>query len=83
MKKKIKTEMDDELLPEYDMRKLLKGGVRGKYAERYRAGTNLVLLDPDVAKAFADDAAVNQALRLVIELTNLRNGKKRSAVKSR
>jgi len=42
--KKPKTEMNDELRPEYDLRKLLKGGVRGKYAERYRAGTNLVLV---------------------------------------
>ena len=38
-------------------------GVRGKYAERYTEGTNIVLLDPDVAKEFADDEAVNQALR--------------------
>ena len=50
MKKKIKNEMSDELRPEYDLGKLLKGGVRGKYTERYRAGTNLVLLDPDIAK---------------------------------
>ena len=60
--------MDDELRPEYDLRKLLKGGVRGKYAERYRAGTNWVLLDPDVAKAFPNEEAVNDALRLVIKL---------------
>jgi hypothetical protein len=44
MKKKRKSEMDDELRPEYDLHELLKGGVRGKYAERYRAGTNLVPL---------------------------------------
>jgi len=62
------TEMDDELRPEYDLRTLLKDGVRGKYVERYRAGTNLVLLDPDVAKAFPDETAVNEALRLVIQL---------------
>ncbi len=62
------TEMDDELRPEYDLRVLLKDGVRGKYVERYRAGTNLVLLDPDVAKAFPDETAVNEALRLVIQL---------------
>lgn len=66
------TEMDDELRPEYDLGMLLKDGVRGKYAERYRAGTNLVLLDPDVAKAFPDDAAVNEALRLVIQLGEIR-----------
>ena len=79
--KKPKTEMNDELRPEYDLRKLLKGGVRGKYAERYRAGTNLVLLDPDVAKAFPNEEAVNNALRLVIQLTKIPNGKKRGAAR--
>ncbi len=82
MKKKSKTEMDDELRPEYDLRKLLKGGVRGKYAERYRAGTNLVLLAPDVAKAFPNEEAVNDALRLVIQLTKIPNGKKRGTAKA-
>lgn len=42
-------EMDDELRAEYDLHELLKGGVSGKYAERYRAGTNLVLSGPRVA----------------------------------
>ena len=60
--------MNDELRPEYDLGRLLKGGVRGKYAKRYHAGTNLVLLDPDVRKAFRSERAVNDALRLVIEL---------------
>ena len=60
--------MNDELHPEYDLGQLLKGGVRGKYAKRYHAGTNLVLLDPDVRKAFRSERAVNDALRLVIEL---------------
>jgi hypothetical protein len=45
--------------PHYDFR----GGVRGKYASRYRAGTNVVVLDPDVAAVFPDAAAVNRALR--------------------
>jgi hypothetical protein len=62
------SEMDDELRPEYDLRELLKGGVRGKYVTRYRAGANLMLLDPAVAKAFPHAAAVNEALRLVIQL---------------
>lgn len=70
MKKKT-TEMDDELLPEYDMKVLLKGGVRGKYAQKYREGTNLVLLEPDVAKAFPNEKAVNEALRLVMKLTKV------------
>ena len=82
MQKNIKSEMDDELRPEYDLRKLLKGGIRGKYAERYRAGTNLVLLAPDVAKAFPNAEAVNEALRLVIRLTKIPNGKKRNAAKA-
>ena len=50
---------NDELRPEYDLR----GGVRGKYYERYKAGTNVVLLEPDVAKVFRDSATVNEALR--------------------
>ena len=49
--KNIQTEMDDELRPEYDLRELLKDGVRGKYAEQYSTSTNLVLLDRDVAEA--------------------------------
>jgi hypothetical protein len=68
MKKDSNQEMDDDLRPEYDLTQLLKGGVRGKYAERYRAGTNLVLLAPDVAHAFPTEEAVNQALRLVLPL---------------
>jgi len=58
----------DELRPEYDMRQLLKGAVRGKYAKRFHAGTNLILLEPGIRKAFRDERAVNEALRLVIEL---------------
>jgi len=76
------SEMDDELRPEYDLHQLLKGGVRGKYVARYRAGTNLVLLDPDVAKAFPDEAAVNEALRLVIRLTEIQRGKKEVVAKA-
>jgi len=82
MKKKRTDEMNDELRPEYDLRQLLKGGVRGKYAARYRAGTNLVLLAPDVAKAFANDVgAINDALRLVIQMNKLPMGKRRRLVK--
>lgn len=66
--KKRSDKTGDELRPEYDLRQLLKGGVRGKYAKRYQAGTNLVLLDPDIRKAFRSERAVNDALRLVIEL---------------
>jgi hypothetical protein len=65
--KKVESEADDELRPEYDLSQL-KGRVRGKYVERYRAGTNLVLLEPDVAAAFPDGKAVNEALRLLIKV---------------
>ncbi len=67
MKKEFEDEMSDELLPEYDFAQM-EGSVRGKYVERYRAGTNLALLDPDVAKAFPDDKAVNDALRLLMQI---------------
>jgi len=67
MKKvEAKTE-DDELRPEYDLSEL-QGRVRGKYAERYGAGANLVLLEPDVAAAFPDAKTVNETLRLLIKL---------------
>lgn len=62
---------EDELRPEYDLSQLLKGGIRGKYAERYQAGTNLALLEPDVAQAFPNDEAVNEALRLVLQISKL------------
>ena len=57
---------DDDLRPEYDA-SVLKGGVRGKYLERFRAGTNLVLLAPDVRAAFPTDESVNQALRRLMQ----------------
>jgi hypothetical protein len=66
MKKEV-DELEDELRPEYDFSKMA-GGVRGKYVDRYRAGTNLVLLDPDIAHAFPTDASVNEALRLLLQI---------------
>jgi len=66
MKKKTeKRERRDELRREYDLSKL-KGAIRGKYTARYRAGTNLVLLSPDVAAYFPDEQSVNTALRALI-----------------
>ena len=65
--KRVEVEPEDEMRPEYDLSQL-KGRVRGKYAERYREGTNLVLLDPDVAAAFPDAKAVNEALRLLMDV---------------
>ena len=67
MKNKIEIEPNDELRPEYDFSQL-KGGVKGKYVQQYRAGTNLALLAPDVAQAFPTDAAVNEALRQLINI---------------
>jgi hypothetical protein len=60
-----KINMDNGMRREYDFAEM-KGGVRGKYAKRYREGTNIVLLEPDVAEAFPNDEAVNQALRGVL-----------------
>jgi hypothetical protein len=71
MKTQQKPAVVDDLRPEYDLAALLPAGVRGKYAERYREGTNLVLLDPDVAAAFPAGKGVNEALRLVLQLTKL------------
>lgn len=62
---------EDELRPEYDLEELLKNAVRGKYADRYKEGTNLVLLAPDVADAFPDEQSVNDALRLVMQLAKI------------
>ncbi|MFO0127982.1 MAG: hypothetical protein ACK54J_12330 [Pseudanabaena sp.] len=60
-------DLEDDLRPEYDFSRM-KGGVRGKYVERYRTGTNIVLLDPDVALAFPTSEAVNEALRLLMQI---------------
>jgi hypothetical protein len=76
MKKEV-DELEDELRPEYDFA-AMQGGVRGKYVQRYRfakgdatrTGTNLVLLDPDIAKAFPTDASVNEALRLLLQIAD-------------
>lgn len=65
--KRVDAEQEDEMRPEYDFSQL-EGRVRGKYVERYREGTNLVLLDPDVAAAFPDAKAVNEALRLLMDV---------------
>jgi hypothetical protein len=54
---------NDEILPEYDFSK----GVRNKYAERYAEGTNLVLLEPDLAEHFPDSESVSRALRAYLK----------------
>ena len=55
---------DEQMRAEYDIR----GGVRGKYYERYRQGTNVVVLEPDVAAVFRDAESVNRALRMLIQV---------------
>ena len=66
--KKSDTEQEN-IRPEYDFSSL-EGGVRGKYYARVAAGSNLVLLDPDVAKAFPSQEAVNRALRMLAEIAH-------------
>ena len=63
MKKELDIDGGD-LRPEYDLSQL-QGGVRGKYYQRAKAGTNLVLIEPDLAGLFPDSEAVNRALRVV------------------
>jgi hypothetical protein len=74
MSERRRTNSDDRLLPEYDF----TGAVRGKYYERYRRGTNVVLLDPDVAIVFKDSTAVNDALRLLVSLAQAKVPRRRT-----
>jgi hypothetical protein len=66
MKKASAKRIDDDLRPEYDLSQL-KGGVRGKYHRQAAAGTNLVLIEPELASVFPDSASVNRALRLLVD----------------
>jgi len=70
--------LEDELRPEYDFSKMKLVG-RGIYAERYRSGTNLVLLEPDVRKAFPDDESINQALRAIAKAAQSKASRARKA----
>ncbi len=65
--KKVKSDMTDELRPEYK-RSDFGEIVRGKYANQIKEETNVVLLEPDIAKAFPNDEAVNKALRYLLEM---------------
>jgi hypothetical protein len=58
------------------------GGVRGKYAKRYAEGTNVVVLDPDVASVFKDAESVNETLRAVVRIIDLQSHKGRAAGRS-
>ena len=62
--KRKESELKDEMRPEYDFTRMKIVG-RGIYRERYRSGTNLVLLELEVRKAFPDDESVNEALRVI------------------
>jgi len=70
----MKKDRSDELRREYH-RKDLGRGVRGKYLARYRKGTNLVLLSPDVAAAFRNEDSVNEALRGLIKVADRNVGR--------
>lgn len=65
MKKPDEHRRNGDMRPEYDFTSM-KGGMRGKYYKRYRKGTNVVLLEPDVAEAFPTEGAVNEALRGIL-----------------
>ena len=83
MRKALAKRHDDDLRPEYDLTRL-KGRVRGKYYKQAVAGTNLVLLEPDVARAFPDSSSVNRALRLLQEVaTKSSRGSRRSTARRR
>ena len=60
----MKHKHDKEMLPEYDFSK----GIHGKYAKRFKAGTNIIVLAPDVAKIFRDSVSVNETLRAVVKI---------------
>jgi len=64
MNQQVHHDDNDEMRPEYDF----SHGVRGKHYQAYRAGTNVVFLEPDVAGVFSDSASVNQVLRLLLQL---------------
>jgi hypothetical protein len=64
MKKTKRQKKEPEMRSEYDFR----GGVRGKYVARYARGTNVVVLDPDVARVFKDSKSVNEALRALAKI---------------
>jgi hypothetical protein len=66
MKKASAKKPDEDLRPEYDLSKL-RGGVRGKYHTQAVAGTNLVLIEPELAAVFGDAESVNRALRLLVD----------------
>jgi hypothetical protein len=75
MKKASAKRNNDDLRSEYDLSQL-KGGVRGKYYREATAGTNLVLIEPDLANVFPDTESVNRALRLLADTAESATAKK-------
>jgi len=75
MKKEISK--SDEMRNHYDF----SGGVRGKYARRYAEETNVVVLDPDVARLFPNAEAINETLRAVAEIVNIHERRRHRANK--
>ena len=76
MKKASAKKNNNDLRPEYDLSKL-KGGVRGKYYSQATAGTNLVLIEPDLSEVFPDTESVNRALRLLVDTADAAASKTR------
>jgi hypothetical protein len=74
MKKAPSKSRTREMRAEYDF----SGGARGKYVDRYRLGTNVVLLDPELAKAFPDSKSVNDALRALVAIATRADSRKRA-----
>lgn len=79
MASRTRTTHTEDMLPEYDF----SGGERGKYLARYQEGTNVVLLDPDVAAAFPDAAAVNRTLRLLVSVARTQVPASQEAVRAK
>lgn len=80
MKKESAKASNNGLRPEYDLARL-KGGVRGKYYRRAIAGSNLVLIEPELASVFPDSESVNRALRMLAETARAATVAKRRRTK--
>ena len=75
--KKVRSKIKgDDMRDYYDF----SGGVRGKYAKRYAEGTNVVVLDPDVAEVFRDKESVNETLRAVARIIDTQARKRRGRI---
>ena len=74
---KKESRRDDEMRAHYDF----SGGIRGKYARRYAEGTNVVVLDPDVAREFPNNDVVNETLRAVAQIVQIKERRRHRANK--